>query len=159
MSQSRHQATVKEKREILQQLVKDDEGVRQSIKDYDGGFNSAVQNMSVEKIDLNHDGQLEFMVEGVLGTMLCGASNCPSWVYRKAGNTYKLLLSDSGSGISLERSSTNGYRDLRVSGHYSASETYVTIHKFDGNKYRAKDCSIHEYVGKQVQITRRKCAE
>jgi hypothetical protein len=139
--------------------VRDDEGVRQSIREYSGGFEGAAKDMSVETIDLNHDGKPEFMVEGVLGGMLCGASNCPSWIYRKTRDGYSLLLSESGSGISVEKSSTNGYRDLRNSGHYSASETYVTIYRFDGRKYRARECSIQDYVGNRLRIKPQKCAE
>ena len=52
-----------------------------------------------------------------------------------------------------------GYRDLRMSGHYSASETYVTIYRFDGHKYRARDCSIQEYVGNRLRIKPQKCAD
>lgn len=159
VSQSRPQAPVNVKRAILQQLLRDDEAVTKSIKNYSGGFDAAAKDMSVETIDLNHNGKPEFMVEGVLGGMLCGASNCPSWIYRKTRDGYSLLLSESGSGISVERSSTNGYRDLRNSGHYSASETYVTIYKFDGHKYRARDCSIQEYVGKRLRIKPQKCAD
>lgn len=158
-SQSRPQATLNVRRAILQQLVRDNEDVRQLIRNYNGGFEATAKDMSVETIDLNHDGKPEFLVEGVLGGMLCGASNCPSWIYRKTRDGYSLLLSESGSGISVEKSSTNGYRDLRNSGHYSASETYVTIYRFDGRKYRARDCSIQEYVGNRLRIKPQKCAD
>src|SRR6202008_2406003 len=67
VSQSRPQAAVTVKRAILQQLVRDDEAVAQLIKNYSGGFDAAAKHMSVETIDLNHDGKPEYMVEGVLG--------------------------------------------------------------------------------------------
>jgi len=160
VAQTRVQPTEREKGELLQQLMKDDADVRSGVNDFEGRMNGAVASMGVKKTDLNRDRQAEYIIQYVLGTMLCSATgNCPQWVYFKTGSRYRLLLKVTGNDISIEKSSTNGYRDLSTSGHYSASEIYVIIYKFNGDKYQAKDCSIRSRVGKRIKIVPQTCRE
>lgn len=155
-AQTSNRVTAQEKA-ALTQLILTDKQVQE-----DGVSADAVtKGITVKKIDLNKDGQPEFIV--VLGEeMICGAhANCPTWVYRKAGGEYQLLLRTFGQQLLLEKSSTNSFRDLRSEGASSAFETDFSIYKFDGNKYQAKACYSRTYSvkGRKPKIAPIKCEE
>jgi hypothetical protein len=159
-AQTGKQAAVKEKAAITQ-LVLQDKEVKEAMTG-DGGpsVGDITEGVTVKKIDLNKDGQPEYMVS--LGPFLCGAhANCPAWVYRKTGDTYQLLLRTFGQQLLLEKASTGGFRDLRTEGASSAFETDFSIYKFDGNKYQAKACYSRTYSakGRKPKIAPIKCEE
>jgi hypothetical protein len=152
------QATDREKRELLQVLIRE-QSLGEFLREYKRGVEAAAREMKVSKIDLNQDGQAEYVIDNVLGRTLCGASgNCSSFVYQKTSGGYRFLLEGNGFGIKLLQTSTNGYRDLSTESHSSADETYLTIYKFDGNKYQEKDCYINKY-NKSKRISSEKCGE
>jgi hypothetical protein len=92
-----------------------------------------------KRVDLNHDGVPEFVVQGI--DRLCGASWCPFWIYRRISIGYERLL-DAGNIQRLEPQATvsDGYRDVRAWRHGSAWESGVTSYKFDGRRYRPAQC-------------------
>ena len=160
-AQTGKQATVKEKA-ALTQLVLQDKEVKEDMTGEGGPSVAAItQGVIVKKIDLNKDGQPEYLVTLEEGH-LCGAhANCPAWVYRKTGGEYQLLLRTFGQQLLLEKASTGGFRDLRTEGASSAFETDFSIYKFDGNKYQAKACYSRTYSGKgrKPKIAPIKCEE
>jgi hypothetical protein len=160
-AQTGKQAAVKEKA-ALTQLVLQDKEVREAL----GGegalsVDDITKGVIVKKVDLNKDGQPEYLVTLEVG-YFCGAhANCPDWVYRKTGGEYQLLLRTFGQQLLLQRSSTNSFRDLRSEGASSAFETDFSIYQFDGNKYQAKACYSRTYSAQRrnPKITRIKCEE
>ena len=159
-AQTSKRVTAQEKA-ALTQLVLQDKEVQEAINDLSASTDGITKGITVKKIDLNNDGQLEFIVvlneEGI-----CGAhANCPNWVYRKTGSEYQLLLRTFGQQLLLEKPSTNSFRDLRSEGASSAFETDFSIYKFDGNKYQAKACYSRTYSvkGRKPKIARIKCEE
>jgi hypothetical protein len=159
-AQTGKQATVKEKA-ALAQLVLQDKEVQEAMTG-DGGpsVGDITEGVTVKKIDLNKDGQPEYLA--TLGPFLCGTTgNCLTWVYRKTGDEYKLLLRTSGRQLLLEKSSTGGFRDLRMEAGHSADKQDFSIYKFDGNKYLARVCYSQTYSGKgrKPKITRWKCED
>ncbi|MDT5120627.1 MAG: hypothetical protein QOC96_109 [Acidobacteriota bacterium] len=145
---SSDQATAQEKKELLQLIVKDDKQVGEVMKD--SGVSSAdlAKVLSVRKLDLNKDGQPEYLVK-LEEARICGAHmNCPDWVYRKTGSDYQLILRTFGQQLLSEKTSTNKFRDLRSEGSDTAIESSFTIFKFDGNKYQAKACYTVTSAGK-----------
>lgn len=158
LSQSRNQATTQEKRGLLLQMARDTAQLNDAIYHSLGGFKSALKEMRVKKTDLNGDGQPDYIIglqDEELG--MCMKGNCPRWVYRKSGNGYKSLLSTTSAELSMERTSTNGYRDLRSSHDDAAGEHRVTIYKYDGNQYQESQCYQGKYVGKRLKLTPMKC--
>jgi hypothetical protein len=159
-AQTGQRATAREKAAIAQ-LVLQDKDVKQDVSDFGISTESVTRGITVKKIDLNQDGQPEYMVTLEEGH-LCGAhANCPNWVYRKVGGEYQLLLGTSGQQLLLERTSTNGFRDLRTEGASSAFETDFSIYKFDGNRYQAKACysRIYSAKGRKPKVAPIKCEE
>ncbi|MDT4954715.1 MAG: hypothetical protein QOJ02_2853 [Acidobacteriota bacterium] len=160
-AQTGKQATVKEKA-ALTQLVLQDKEVKEAMTGEGGlSVDDITKGIIVKKIDLNKDGQPEYLVTLEVG-YFCGAhANCPDWVYRKTGGEYQLLLRTFGQQLLLQRTSTNSFRDLRSEGASSAFETDFSIYKFDGNKYQAKACysRIYSAQGRKPKITRIKCEE
>jgi hypothetical protein len=159
-AQSGKQATAQEKGELTQLILKDKD-VQEVIQQNGASADAVTKGISVKKVDLNKDGQPEYIAV-LEEQVMCGAhANCPNWVYRKAGGDYQLLLSTHGQQLLLEKTSTNNFRDLRSEGSDSAFENSVVIYKFDGNKYQAKNCYSRVYAakGKRAKIVPRKCEE
>src|ERR1700686_3034904 len=152
LPQSRNRATAREKTDLLRLILKENK-IRQDIKDFEIRVNDVAKATRVRKVDLNGDSQPEYIVVIEDGA-LCGAlGNCPDWVYGKAGSEYKLLLHTRGRELLREKTSTNGYRDLRSEGGDTAFESDFIIYKYDGSKYRAKQCFSRESTGKVEKAT------
>jgi hypothetical protein len=161
LSQSGKQATAQEKKALFQIISKNDATVAEGIRD--GGLvaDNLAKELSVKKIDLNKDGQPEYIAV-IEDVNLCGAhGNCNNWVYRKTGSEYQLLLVTNGEKITLEKTSTNKFRDLRSEGSNSAFEGFGTIFKFDGNAYKESECYTitSDAKGKKGKKTVIKCEE
>ena len=111
-----------------------------------------------QTVDLNGDGINEFVVRGN-SSFLCGATgNCSMWIYKKSGNGYKKLLDTGGEYLTVKRSSTNGYKNIFVRDHESASESYQTTFKFNRGKYEESRCLfVDEFLPGNKSITT--CAE
>jgi hypothetical protein len=140
MAQSRLKVTAQERKEIFQMIVANDAEIKQEIEQNGAVIADLEAGMKVEKSDINGDRQPEYFVEIYSGG-LCGAlANCPDWVYQKNGNSYRLLLRTFGRELTAARTSTNNYRDLRSTGGDTAERDAFSIYKFDGTKYRAKNC-------------------
>ena len=155
LAQSSSQATAQETKDISQLILKDKQVQEDGVSTED-----VAKGISVKKIDLNNDGQPEFIV--VLEGPICGAhENCPNWVYRKTGSEYQLLLRTMGQRLILQKTSTNGFTDLRSDGGDTAFEGSFVNYKFDGNKYQAKECYTRTYATKtqKEKITPVKCEE
>lgn len=123
---------------LAQQLVKDNQYVKEKMREQRWTIAQlAGQINEVKKVDLNGDGKPEFIFSGIS----CGNANCSTWIYRKNGNRYvQIPIEAYAIGIEIRKTKTNGYFDIAVEGHSSASETVLRIYKFDGSKYEDKEC-------------------
>lgn len=160
-AQTGKQAAVKVDAALIQLVLQDKEVQEAMTGDAGLSVDDITKGIMVKKIDLNKDGQPEYLVT-LEEEHLCGAhANCPAWVYRKTGGEYQLLLRTFGQQLLLERASTNSFRDLRSEGSSSAFETDFSIYKFDGNKYLAKACYSRTYSakGRKPKIAPIKCQE
>jgi hypothetical protein len=159
-AQTSKKATDQEKKELFQLISKSDDEIKQAVTGGTSPKNLA-RDMSVEKTDLNKDGNPEYIVV-IRDGGICGAlGNCPDWVYQKSDGEYKLLLRTFGRELLLEKTSTNKFRDLRSEGGDSATESSFTIYKFGSEKYRADGCFTRIYAtkGKKERIVAQKCSE
>jgi hypothetical protein len=146
-----------EKKAVLEQIVRDDSNVKQDV-DQEGGVDSSLGRVSTTKVDLNHDGQPELIVD--LSYLGCGVSNCPFYIYRKSANKYELLLSGAGTSHLTLKTKTNGYNDFLSQGHSSAADTYVVIYKFESGRYKARTCwTRHGEDGRKMKNIPEKCRQ
>jgi hypothetical protein len=78
----------------------------------------------------------------------CGATgNCPIWVFMKTANSYQLLLDTrdkEGIGgielLTVEETRTNGFNDLVLAAHDSASEKTLFVYRYRNGQYRESAC-------------------
>ena len=146
--------TAQEKNDLFQLILKNDKKISENVNNAD--TDKMAKAMSVEKIDLNKDGQAEYIV-----VMDNGERNTPLLVYQKTAGEYKLLLRSFGQMLTQLKTSTKKFRDLRGEGSNSSSERGFDIFKFDGDKYQATKCYTETYQGngKKVKTTITKCEE
>ncbi len=123
----------------------------------------------VEKIvDLNDHGQAEIIIHQIADCTATG--NCPLWVFQKKKNDYKpILYTDMIQSFKLRKTQANGYKDLDLMTHNSASSSYHQLFKFNGKKYKAQECwsADYEYLDeirqlhqfKKPRINHEKCDE
>ncbi|MGH7291341.1 MAG: hypothetical protein ACREJT_09030, partial [Myxococcota bacterium] len=79
--------------------------------------------------------------------ILCRSNNCPAWVYRVVGGHYERLLSTSSGyyGIRLQANRAHGLNDIEVYQHGSAASGGLTLWRFDGHRYRERQCWSVDY--------------
>jgi hypothetical protein len=109
---------------------------------------AVVAKTRVKLIDLNGDGAAEVFAQANDFKAGCGATgNCPFWVFAKSEHSYRLLLDSRGGqaigGIEVfrvEPTRTNGFSDLVLGTHDSASERTLYVYHYDGRRYRRSEC-------------------
>ena len=92
--------------------------------------------------NLNQRGPNEILVRANGGFPFCGATgNCSVWVFQKRGGRYVEILEAHDlfdvipMGNQVLRSRSNGYHDLLMHYHHSASETGKTTYRWNGKRY------------------------
>lgn len=98
----------------------------------------AALDTRIKMIDLNHDGTPEVVAQGMAGCSPTG--NCSFWVFEKTPRGYKLLLNGFGQTFTVEKASTNGFRDIVVSTHDSAFDSMITVYRYKGGSYHDVAC-------------------
>lgn len=152
------QVSTQEKQELFQ-LIKKDKEVGEFLRDFPKEADKLIQSLTVRKMDLNSDNQNEY-VAVLEQDILCGThANCPHWIYGKKGDEYSLLRQTRAQAMTLEKTATSGYRDLRAAGSDSAATNSYVIYKFDGNKYQPDQCVSRDESGKTPKETRINCKD
>lgn len=125
-------------------------------KDFKEASQNFYENADCEKmielqtVDLNNDGKKEFVLWGS-DFNLCGATgNCPIWIYEIKNSKYKLLLqsgayNDETKWFEIIKSKSNGYQNILLKSHYSASEVWKEFFKFNAGKYVRYKCLLYDY--------------
>ncbi|HEY8559638.1 MAG TPA: hypothetical protein VIL74_04480 [Pyrinomonadaceae bacterium] len=96
----------------------------------------------IKEFDLNQDGNKEILLRGKNFNLCSPVGNCGFWIYERAGKGYqKILGSTDYSDIielphQIQKNKTNGYRDVLLKGHFTASDTTYRHYKFIGKKYK-----------------------
>src|ERR1041384_710148 len=139
---AQREATKEVRSKLFKQVLADYPDMRECVEKEEGGTRTAEENMSVEEIDVNRDGVSEYEVS-LAGPCACGMVNCLIHLYRQSPGGFELILDDaSGFDLSLLKTSTRGYVDLRVDARDSAATQGQSIYKFDGTKYREASARI-----------------
>jgi len=143
--------TTRAPREIVQDLLKDTMWIDTPAPPID----SVAPDVIAEPLDLNGDGVPELEVLAV--DHLCHSpSNCPVWIYRRAGARYERLL-DAGNIAMLkaQQSFTHGYRDIMTTRYGGIMNSGLTLYKFDGREYRRSACfSERDYFYDRHRVLR-----
>ncbi|HEY4086608.1 MAG TPA: hypothetical protein VGM43_11755 [Bryobacteraceae bacterium] len=97
----------------------------------------------VAAMKLNRTDQA-WSVQG-LGTCLGGANNGPHWVFAQVHATWRDVLYDIGQSLQRLNSSTNGWYDLELQQHSSATESVHVVYRFNGEAYQPARCFVLAY--------------
>ena len=93
----------------------------------------------VKFIDLNGDGVPEVIAQPIGD--ICGAANCPLYVFQKIGTNYRVILTKGAAQtVTVQRTRTNGYLDVVVGMHGSATEEGLFVYQFSEGRYRRTHC-------------------
>lgn len=98
----------------------------------------AALDTRVKMIDLNKDGTLEVVAQAMADCSPTG--NCSFWVFQKIHDGYKLLLQGFGQTFTIQKETTNGYRDIVVSMHDSAFDSVITVYHYNHGAYEDVAC-------------------
>ena len=99
-----------------------------------------VPDTRIKEFDLNADGDPEVIAQGIDQDACSPTGNCPLWVFPWSGNHYRLLLNEQAQTFTIQPSKTNGFHDLVLGFHGSATNTGLSEYKFQGNVYRPAGC-------------------
>jgi hypothetical protein len=97
----------------------------------------------IKLVDLNGDGQLDVIAQAVGDDSGCSPTgNCPIWVFLKSGPTYKLILGRNAiQTFTIQQTRTNGFRDLILGMHSSATEEEGFLYQFRNGRYTKIACN------------------
>src|SRR4029077_20980301 len=83
----------------------------------------------VKFIDLNGDGVPEVIAQPIGD--ICGAANCPLYVFQKIGTNYRVILrKGTAQTVTVQTAKTHGYLDVVVGMHGSATEKGLFVYQF-----------------------------
>lgn len=107
---------------------------------------SVAADTRIELIDLDGDRTPEVIAQSS-GVETCGAvGNCLFWIFKKTNAGYRSILSDGAQVFSIEDTSTNGFRDVTLGLHDSATESRLFPYRFSNGRYRRRGCYDAEWV-------------
>ncbi|MGA2373601.1 MAG: hypothetical protein ACLPPV_12990 [Candidatus Korobacteraceae bacterium] len=66
--------------------------------------------------------------------------NCPFWIFRHGEDGYVSLLDTVATSYTIQPTSTNGFSDLVMARHITASESQLTLYNYADGKYVAAGC-------------------
>jgi hypothetical protein len=107
----------------------------------------------VKFVDLNGDGIPEVIAQSIGN--ICGAANCPLYVFQKTGTKYQVILEKGAAQtVTIQKSRTNGYLDVIVGMHGSATEQGLFVYQFRQGRYWRTHCfnASFTYVGKDGEV-------
>jgi hypothetical protein len=110
----------------------------------------------VKFVDLNGDGVPEVIAQPVGNNYVCSPTgNCAFWVFQKTAGGYKLIAEKGAvQTFTIQRTRTNGFLDLVLNMHGSATSRGLYVYRFRDGKYRRTDCygANWTYLGKDGEV-------
>ena len=117
---------------------------------FDLGFESeyelrkAALDTRIKLMDLNGDGVAEVVAQGMA---VCSATgNCPFWVLRRVNHSYEPILEGEAQTFTIQNSTSNGFHDIVLSTHGSASSGGLTRYQYKDGSYHDVDCYSYEWT-------------
>jgi len=108
----------------------------------------------VEFIDLNSDGTQEVIAQ-LSGDACSPTGNCPLYILRKTGTNYRVILEKGAAQtVTVQRTRTNGYFDVVIGMHGSATQQGLFVYQFREGRYRRTHCynAFFTYLGKDGEV-------
>ena len=109
----------------------------------------------VAMIDLSGSGREKaFVVQGS-GQYECSPTgNCGVQVFRPRRQRYAVILDGTAQAVWIWPTQTNGFQDVVLGMHGSATSTALKLYKFDGSRYHRMACYIAdlEYLDQEGTI-------
>lgn len=96
------------------------------------------ENTSVETVHLGGDEESDLVVIDPSSCSVTG--NCSILFLRPVNNTYRVVLDGIGQTYKLRRTRTNGFYDIQLPMHGSATMYMVKVYKFNGSRYLRAGC-------------------
>jgi hypothetical protein len=131
---------------FLHPVNEHDKGMFEDISEKE--MRKLAANTRIEFVDLNGDGENEIVAQGN-GLGPCGATgNCIVLVLRATTDGWKIVLDTRaklGGGVEKIRvleTSTNGFRDIVLATHDSATERTAFVLRYDNEQYRERECYV-----------------
>jgi hypothetical protein len=120
--------------------------INTAIKRWDRQFKwKAINNLekpiadaSVETVHLGPANEKDLVVTDQSACSPTG--NCSILVLRSAHGRYRVVLDGIGQSFNIRPSRTNGFRNIELAMHGSATESTVKIYKFNGSRYLRSGC-------------------
>jgi hypothetical protein len=109
----------------------------------EGKLREAALKTRVKMIDLNGDGEPEVVAQAITDCSPTG--NCSLWVFQKSQRGYRLILKGFGQTFAVQPSMTDGYHDIVVSMHDSATQAGLSDFRFAGRRYAKNGCYYAEW--------------
>ena len=95
----------------------------------------------VKLIDLNGDGTPEVIAQGTVAEGCSPTGNCPFWILQKSGREYRSLISQEAvQSFTIQPSRSNGFSDIVVKMHGSATESTLRLLRYGDGKYCEAEC-------------------
>jgi hypothetical protein len=119
----------------------------------------AAAQTRVKAVDLSGKGSGEFVAQSVDDRSCSPTGNCDFWVFRQNGDKYSMILHRIATQtFTIQPTFTNGFHDLVLGQHGSATDTGLTLYRFDGSKYRRVACydADWSFLGKDGDYHTRK---
>ena len=103
----------------------------------------------VEVLNLGGDGRKEAIVQAV-GIVPCSVTgNCDFWVFKRSGQGYSVILHGIAQSFTIQPTHTNGWSDIVLVRHGSATVAGLKLYRFSGSVYRRHACydASWQYLG------------
>lgn len=100
----------------------------------------AVLSADVSVIRLNQRETKPLEVVAQVQHFCSPTGNCTLWFFRRSPRGYKLLLEAIGQGFAIQDTSTNGFFDLVVDMHSSATEQWLKAYRYAHGRYWRVAC-------------------
>ena len=114
---------------------------------FSAGFTSEEQlenialDARIKMVDLGGDSARELIAQGGDPAVCSPTGNCFFWLFRKTKRNYKLLLYAEGVQMfTIQRTQTNGFRDIVLAMHGSATASQLTLYKYSNGAYHDVAC-------------------
>ena len=112
----------------------------------------------IELVDLNGDGQPEVIAQAN-GLGACGGTgNCIVWIFQMTSDGTKLLLDTTSQKwvggfevLSIRLTSTNGFRDIVLGSHGSASERTLVAYRYAKDRYQQSACYYANWMSTTLE--------
>lgn len=118
-----------------------------------------VRQTQIKAVRLCEEEESDFLASAS-GSYFCSPTgNCQVWVFRLHDDKYSLLLRHPATQtFTIQSTVTNGFHDLVLGQHGSATEVGLTWYRFDGSKYKRAACydARSDFLGKDGEYHTRK---